>query len=295
MRETSDADCVVLGAGVAGLSAAHALRKQGVDVRVLEARDRVGGRTWSGVLDGAEVDWGGEWIGHGQPLVYALIKELGLRTFATYDQGRKVLEVGGRISTYTGTIPWMAPWKLIQIQAGIWRLDGLARGLAQDASWTHPRAAEWDATTLDAARRSGHVERRRAGRDGRRDAHHLRRRVRRALAAARARVHPLGGQPQQPHRHRGRLPARAHPRRRAGHQRWPSARRRRRPRAPRSTRHAHRPRRRRGGVRDALGDEWRARRVVVSVPIALGARIEFEPALPSAHVSSWSARTWAPR
>jgi len=27
---------------------------------VLEARERVGGRTWSGVLDGAEVDWGGE-------------------------------------------------------------------------------------------------------------------------------------------------------------------------------------------------------------------------------------------
>ena len=27
-------------------------------------------RTWSGVLDGAEVDWGGEWIGNGQPRVY---------------------------------------------------------------------------------------------------------------------------------------------------------------------------------------------------------------------------------
>ena len=149
-----DTDCLVIGAGVSGLTAAHELKKRGVDVRVLEARERVGGRTWSGVLDGAEVDWGGEWIGHGQPRVYALIKELGLRTFATYDQGRKVLEVSGRISTYTGTIPWMAPWKLIQIQAGIWRLDGLARGLAKDASWTHPRAGEWDATTLDAARRS---------------------------------------------------------------------------------------------------------------------------------------------
>ena len=148
-----DADIIVIGAGVAGLTAAYELKKMGKSVLVLEARDRVGGRTWSGVLDGAEVDWGGEWIGEGQPRIYQLIKELGLRTFPTYDTGKKVLEVGGRTSTYRGTIPWMAPWKLIQIQLAIWIIDALANRVDIANAWKHSNAANWDATTLDALRR----------------------------------------------------------------------------------------------------------------------------------------------
>lgn len=148
-----DADYIIIGAGAAGLTAAYELNKQGASVLVLEARDRVGGRTWSGMLDGAEVDWGGEWIGNGQPRIYQLIKELGLRTFATYDAGKKVLEVGGRTSTYSGTIPSMAPWKLIQIQLAIWMIDGLANRVDIANAWTHPDAANWDTTTLEALRR----------------------------------------------------------------------------------------------------------------------------------------------
>ncbi|MBI5517147.1 MAG: FAD-dependent oxidoreductase [Deltaproteobacteria bacterium] len=150
MEET---DCVVLGAGVSGLTAAWELSQRGQSVQVLEARERVGGRTWSGVLEGAEVDWGGEWIGHGQPRVYALVEALGLHTFPTWDRGEKVLELRGRTSTYRGTIPWMAPWKLLQVQAGIWYLDALARRLSPEEPWAHARAVGWDATTLDAARR----------------------------------------------------------------------------------------------------------------------------------------------
>jgi monoamine oxidase len=149
-----DAEYIIVGAGAAGLTAAYELKKQGVSVLVLESRERVGGRTWSGTLDGAEVDWGGEWIGEGQPRIYQLIKELGLHTFPTYDTGKKILDLGGHTSTYSGTIPWMAPWKLIQIQLAIWIIDTLANRVDIVNAWEHPNAERWDATTLDALRRT---------------------------------------------------------------------------------------------------------------------------------------------
>ena len=149
-----DADYVIVGAGAAGLTAAHELKRKGAAVLVLEARDRVGGRTWSGMLEGAEVDWGGEWIGEGQPRIYQLIKELGLRTFPTYDTGKKTLEINGRTSTYSGTIPRMAPWKLIQLQLAIWIVDAYANRVDISNAWVHPNASRWDSVTLESLRRT---------------------------------------------------------------------------------------------------------------------------------------------
>jgi monoamine oxidase len=61
-----DTDCLVVGAGAAGLTTAFELKKRGLDVQVLEARDRVGGRTWSGTLDGAEVAESEHWLAIGR-------------------------------------------------------------------------------------------------------------------------------------------------------------------------------------------------------------------------------------
>jgi monoamine oxidase len=70
---------VVVGAGVAGMVAARRLSDHGLDVVVLEARDRVGGRLWSHRLPNGEVvELGGEWISTGQAAVMSLAEELGV-------------------------------------------------------------------------------------------------------------------------------------------------------------------------------------------------------------------------
>lgn len=59
-----DAEVIVVGAGLAGLSAARVLTDAGREVLVLEARDRVGGRVWTEDVGGAQVDLGAAWL-HG--------------------------------------------------------------------------------------------------------------------------------------------------------------------------------------------------------------------------------------
>ncbi len=73
---------VVIGAGFAGLAAATALHEAGVEVVVLEARDRVGGRVWSQPFAGAVVERGAEFILPGNEVVRATAERLGLRVFA---------------------------------------------------------------------------------------------------------------------------------------------------------------------------------------------------------------------
>ncbi|MEV1147595.1 FAD-dependent oxidoreductase, partial [Micromonospora sp. NPDC049799] len=74
-------DVVVVGAGFSGLAAALALKRAGARVRVLEARDRVGGRALTRWLpDGTQVDLGAQWIGPTQDRVAALVARYGLAT-----------------------------------------------------------------------------------------------------------------------------------------------------------------------------------------------------------------------
>ena len=98
------ADVVVVGAGLSGLCAARKLRAQGASVEVVEARDRVGGRTRSEQIGQGTFDVGGQWIGPGQERVRALANELGIQTFPTYTKGKKGLEVEGQLSHTSPTL-----------------------------------------------------------------------------------------------------------------------------------------------------------------------------------------------
>jgi phytoene dehydrogenase-like protein len=75
---------LVVGAGLAGLTAASRLQGHDADVTVFEARHRVGGRVWSHRFEnGAVVELGGEWIDSSHTAVTGLAEELGLRLIDT--------------------------------------------------------------------------------------------------------------------------------------------------------------------------------------------------------------------
>jgi monoamine oxidase len=77
----------VVGAGLAGLSAADELQRAGAEVVVLEARDRVGGRVWSRELDnGAIVEMGAEYVLPGNTAVRGLAERFGL---GLWDKGMR--------------------------------------------------------------------------------------------------------------------------------------------------------------------------------------------------------------
>jgi monoamine oxidase len=144
-------DVLVIGAGLAGLTAARDLVAAGQEVVVLEARDRVGGRTLNQDLgDGKIVEAGGQWVGPTQDRVNALIAELGLTTHPTHTAGENVLEWNGRLRRYRGTIPRVSPAALADFGQAQLRLDQMARRVPLDAPWKAARAAQWDRTTFGA-------------------------------------------------------------------------------------------------------------------------------------------------
>jgi monoamine oxidase len=144
-----EADVIVVGAGLAGLMAARQLVAAGRSVLVIEARDRVGGRTVNASIGAGKVtEMGGQWVGPTQDRVLGLARELGVETFPTYHEGRNLLELRGRIRRYKGTIPRLAPHVLFDIARVRRKVDRAIRRIPAEAPWTAPKAKELDSQTL---------------------------------------------------------------------------------------------------------------------------------------------------
>lgn len=142
-----DADVVVVGAGFAGLTAARRLAERGMVVAVLEARNRVGGRTHTVEVGGVPLDLGGMWVGPGQAHLYALARELGVKTTAQATVGENVIILdgqpyrGGRGAALTGEM-------LAQLGAATAAFESLAGEASPEAPWETPGAEMLDSVTL---------------------------------------------------------------------------------------------------------------------------------------------------
>ena len=144
----------MVGAGLAGLAAARRLVAHGQEVVVVEARERVGGRTEGLVLaDGTPLELGGQWLGEGHTRMYELAGELGLSTFRTWnDEGRLLLELRGKRSTMSprkGAVPRISPFALADLAQGLARFARLAARTDLERPWLTPGAEVLDGQTWE--------------------------------------------------------------------------------------------------------------------------------------------------
>jgi monoamine oxidase len=144
-------DAVVVGAGMAGLSAARQIARAGRSVLVLEARERVGGRCFSRpIAHSREVaNMGATFVGPTQHRIQGLMRAHGIRKVPVFSKGSLLFYADGSLTRYTGTVPPVSGTALAEIAQALVRIDALAATVPTGAPWTAPNARALDSLTVE--------------------------------------------------------------------------------------------------------------------------------------------------
>ncbi|RMD40398.1 hypothetical protein DV735_g4716, partial [Chaetothyriales sp. CBS 134920] len=146
-----DVDVAIIGAGLAGLSAAEAIQTAGHSYTILEARDRVGGKTWSRTEPGkgGVSEYGATWTNDvNQTKVFALVERFGLETIEQNTQGDCVFQgFDGVASTFPyGELPKFDQ----EVANDVARIRDACEADCQSLSILHPEDTQLDAMNFEA-------------------------------------------------------------------------------------------------------------------------------------------------
>lgn len=134
----TDVDVIVVGAGLAGLTAAWALVDAGATVQVLEASDRVGGRTRGGfTADGQWLELGGQWVSAEHTSLRGLVERFGLQLLDAVSPGRVVHVHDGQVAA-----------EQHEVDTAITQFATIAESVDMGEPWHTPDAALLDEQTF---------------------------------------------------------------------------------------------------------------------------------------------------
>jgi monoamine oxidase len=146
-------DVLIIGGGLSGLAAGNYLYdRQQTNFLILEARDRVGGRTCTINYDRHPVDIGGAYVGPFQNRILRLAREFNVRTYRIDNKGKNVLSLSdGRRIEYKGTIPTaIGIFKLLDLNYILCRTQELCEQISNQTPWSNEELTrKYDGITIE--------------------------------------------------------------------------------------------------------------------------------------------------
>lgn len=149
-------DVIVIGAGYTGLAAAHYLSKKKFNVTLLEANQRVGGRTLESIVsENFRLELGGQYIAPNQERVTKLAKELGLETYQAWNQGDNFLSINGQLGRFQSSpakclteVIGLPKSVQLEVEAVLNKLSVMFPEVPSDSPWKSTMAEDWDSITF---------------------------------------------------------------------------------------------------------------------------------------------------